>query len=188
MHDSTHLNDIITILEQDGLLLVPSDTTWALVADAYSPTAHVRLSRLKQRDQQRPFNLLVDSIELLKRYVPHIHPRVETLLHYHERPLTVIYDRPANLPPHCIGRDRTVAIRITMDRFLRQIIHELDRPLITTSANLTGQAYPVSYDAIPAEIVEGADHIIRSKSSKNAGEPSVLVRYSNRGELIFLRE
>ncbi|MCB9320336.1 MAG: Sua5/YciO/YrdC/YwlC family protein [Lewinellaceae bacterium] len=188
MLDSTHLNDIITILEQDGLLLLPSDTTWAVVGDALSGIAHVRLSRLKEREIKRPFSLLVDSIDLLKRYVPHIHPRVETLLFYHERPLTVIYDRPANLPPHCVSPERTVAIRITMDPLLKQIIHTLDRPLLTSSANHTGKPYPVSFNDIPPEILDGVDRVIRPSHYKQPAEPSVLVRYSNRGELIFLRE
>jgi len=98
MFGKDNLEKIVDVLTTGGLVLYPTDTIWGIGCDATQQEAVQKIFDLKKRPNDKPFVLLVDSIEMLKNYVEHIHPRIETLLMYHTKPLTVVYDQAKNLP------------------------------------------------------------------------------------------
>ena len=189
MSELKDLNNIITILNQGGLILYPTDTIWGLGCDPFNQDSIQRLNYLKNRDPEKKFILLVDSISHLKRHVPHIHPRVETLLYYHTHPLTVVYQNPIHLPDFLINEDGTIAIRITQNPFCKELIKEFDKPIISTSANKSGEPFPQNKGEIDEDIIHNVDYIVHGhfSESKNSS-PSVIVKYDKKGDLIFLRE
>jgi L-threonylcarbamoyladenylate synthase len=131
---------------------------------------------------------MVDSIEMLKRYVS-IHPRLETLLVYHEKPLSIIYTEIKNLPDEILSEKRSIAVRVTLDPFCREIITMLDRPLISTSANVSGEPYPRNFHEISSPIIRNMDYIVNYRQNDfSENFPSVLAEFNRRGELSFLRE
>lgn len=179
---------VVQVLSQGGIILYPTDTIWGIGCDAFDETATDRIFSLKKRPRDKPLILLVSSITMLKRYVPRVHPRLETLMGYHKRPLTVIYPNPIHLPDFAKGPDGSVAIRITHDPFCRGLIKKLDRPLVSTSANFSDKPAPTHFGAISSDLIRKVDYVVQHKRDETcANEPSAIVRLSEKAELIFLR-
>lgn len=179
----------VRALENGGIILYPTDTLWSIGCDATDPVGVERVCRLKGSKSAEGLELLVDSIQMLKEYVEHLHPKIETLLLYHARPLTVLFDNARNLPDRLIGPDGTIAVRIVQDEFCRHLISETNRPLVATPASTGSSQYPVNFGAISSEIIESVDYVIKYRQNeKTPGEPSVMIRLSERDELEFLRE
>jgi L-threonylcarbamoyladenylate synthase len=182
------LSDIIRTLESDGVLLHATDTVWGLACSSLSRAGIDKIYRIKHRDANKPILMLVDSVSMLKRYVPHIHPRIETLLHFHKKPLTVVYPKVAKLPNYSLARDGSAAIRITSDPFTSHIIRLLGCPLMSTSANISNEPTAQSYSEVSTKILEDVDFISKHRKSEILlGKPSVMIDYNNKGEINFLR-
>jgi len=182
------LSDIIRTLESDGVLLHPTDTVWGLACSVYSKKAIEKIYAMKKRDRSQPLLLLVDSLEMLKKYVPHIHPRIETLLHFHKKPLTVIYPDIESIPSFARAKDNSVAIRIIQDTYCNQIIKLLGNPLVSTSANISGEPFPKSFAEISQSLIDDADFVsMYRRKEQVSSKPSVLINYNQDGEINFLR-
>ena len=187
--EQDNFNKIADILANDGIILYPTDTIWGLGCDATNPVAVERVYNLKQRDRSKPFVLLVDGIEMLKEYVESVHPRLETLMMYHKRPMTVIYEQAKNLPENAVGPGGSVAIRIALDPFCQQLIKAVGKPLVASSANISNEPFPAIFGEISSQVIQGVDYIARHRRSDKAPkEPSVIVKYDGKGELVFLRD
>lgn len=179
---------ILPILESGGLILYPTDTIWGIGCDATNAEAVDRVFELKQRDRSKPFVLLVSDIEMLKEYVHRMHPRLQTLLRFHKRPLTIIYENAKNLPANCIGKDGSVAIRIPHDKFCRELIKAFGKPLVASSANISNEPFPAYFGEISSEVISGVDMVVNYRRfDKSKNEPSVIARLDDRDELEFLR-
>ena len=188
MFDKDNLEDIINLLDEGKVILYPTDTVWSLGCDAYNEAAIRRIHEIKQRPFDKPLTLIVSSIEMLQAHIQGMHPKIETLLAYHERPLTVIYERGKRLPELLSFDNGGVAIRITRDPFCAKLIEAFGRPIIATSANLFKEEFPIHFGHISSDIITKADYIVRHRTDdKTAGEPSVMIKMSKKSELIFLR-
>ncbi len=183
------LTDITDVLVKGGLLLFPTDTIWGIGCDATNDEAIRKIYTLKKRDLSQKFIILVDSLDMLRNYVQEVPPKIDNLLLYHERPLTVIYEKAKNLPDILISEDGSIAIRVVVDDFCKDLIHQFGKPIVATSANVSGSPFPPNFGGISSEIIQGVDYVVKNKqNSKVAGQPSVLIKLSEKGELIFLRE
>ena len=189
MFGKDNIHDITAILEKGGLILYPTDTIWGIGCDATNPQAIEKIFELKKRDISKPFVLLVDSISMLKDYVEHVHPRVETLLNYHVKPLTMIYDQAKNLPSIAQGGDGSVAIRVVLDPFCKELISHFGKPLVSSSANVSNQPFPANFGGISSEIISGVNYVAKwRQGEKQLNQPSVIAKLSEKEELVFLRE
>jgi L-threonylcarbamoyladenylate synthase len=182
-------NALLT-LSQGGLILFPTDTTWSIGCDALNPQALKKLLHLHQQKNTSPVELLVNSIGMIKSYVAHLHPRVETLLVFHTRPLTLLLEHARRLPAEALHPDGSVAMRLTQDEFTRLLVGQFGQPIATTPACVEGQPYPTHFGAISSTILQGVDHVSKFRQhDKNQGELSVMVKLSDGDEeLVFLRE
>ncbi len=183
------LEPILSCLETGGTILYPTDTIWGIGCDATNEVAVEKVFSLKQRPPSKPFPVLVSSIEMLKEYVKWVHPRLETLLQYHERPLTIIYENATNLAKNATSADGSVAIRIPKDPFCQQLIENFGKPLVSTSANISDAPYPNHFGEISSAVIIGVDHVVKYRQlDKNMGQPSVICKLDENEELFFLRE
>lgn len=183
------LEPVLSTLETGGLVLYPTDTIWAIGCDATHAEAVRQVRKLRQLPGRQPLILLAASIEMLKHYVPQIHPRVETLLLFHTRPLTVIYEQAQNLPPEALGPDGSVAFRIPQDGFCIGLLEEFGRPMVATSANIGTTPHPHHFGEISSAVIEGIDFVVKYRQmDKEMAEPSVIARVAADEELVFLRE
>jgi L-threonylcarbamoyladenylate synthase len=189
MFENEKFEEILNVLRRGDTILFPTDTVWGIGCDATNVEAVEKVNHVKNRPSGKGYVLLVDSIEMLKNYVMHVHPRIETLLGYHERPLTIIYDEGVGLAPNVLGTDGSVAIRIVKDAFCRELILQFGKPLVATSANVSGAALPTHYGEISSDVLEKVDFVVKIKQdSKERGEPSVIARLNEFEELDFIRE
>lgn len=169
------------------VILYPTDTIWGLGGHGLSEEVYERIYEIKQRPKTKSFILLVNSIDMLRAYVTHIHPRIENLLEVYEKPLTIIYPNHQNLPKNIFDKP-TVAIRICSDPFCNEIIKRIGVPLISTSANLSGEASPSNYADISDMIKNNVDHIVNYRQTdKTKKTSSDIVKYDDDGVLEFLR-
>jgi L-threonylcarbamoyladenylate synthase len=188
MFEKDKIEDIISVLSKGGLILYPTDTIWGIGCNACDLKAINRIYQLKQRATSKNFVVLVDSIEMLKKYVREVPPRIETLLSYHTRPLTMVFDEARNLPENLIASDNTIAVRIVQDAFCQDLIGTYGFPLVATSANISGQPYPANFGEINSDIIKGVDYIVKiRRHEKSIGQPSVIAKIMEDGELDFLR-
>ena len=189
MFGKDNLETITTTLENSGLILYPTDTIWGIGCDATNEDAVQRIFDLKKRPYDKPFVLLVNSIDMLKNYVEHVHPRIETLLIHHLQPLTMIYDRAKNLPPISHDKSGSVAIRVVQDSFCKELIGQFGKPLIASSANISDKPFPANFGGISSDVITGVDYVVKWKQSeKKLSQPSVIAKFSDKEELVFLRE
>lgn len=186
--ENDNLEDIIAVLESGGLILYPTDTIWGIGCDATNPEAVQKVYDLKRRDASKPFVLLANTLDLVKQYVEEVHPRLENLLQYHTRPLTVVYPKSKNLPPIATHESGSVAIRVATDQFCQQLIQAFGKPLISSSANISTEPFPANFGEISSEIIQGVDYVVKSRQyDQTNAEPSVIVMVTEDGEFNFLR-
>lgn len=177
------------ILNENKIILSPTDTVWGLGCSALSEEAVAKIYKVKNRPIDKSCILLVDSVALLKKYIVAIHPRIETLIHFHHRPLSVVYQANKNLPSYLTRDDNSIAIRVTKDPMLCDLIALLGCPLVSTSANSSGKETPRHFHEIESEIVSNVDYVFQSKRHvKDNNPPSMLIKFDEQGELIFLRK
>ncbi len=183
------ISDISNLLLEGSIICYPTDTIWGIGCDATNEEAIAKVSALKGRTPEKGYVLLVSSIEMLKEYVPKIHPRLETLLSFHKRPLTVIYDRNQGLPAAVKAPNGSVAIRVTQDEFCCELIESLGRPIVSTSANKSSEPFPPTFGMVSSEILGGVNYVVKYRQDdKEPGEPSSIAKLDRHLELEFLRE
>jgi L-threonylcarbamoyladenylate synthase len=183
------ISEIANLLRNGGIICYPTDTIWGIGCDATNEAAIARVSALKGRPPEKGYVMLVSSIEMLKNYALKIPPRLETLLSFHQRPLTVIYERTSGLPAAAKAPDGSAAIRVTQDEFCRELIEALGAPLLSTSANKSGQPFPATFGGISSEILGAVDYVVKYRQDdKEPSEPSSIARLDRHQELEFIRE
>jgi L-threonylcarbamoyladenylate synthase len=188
MFENEKFDEILAVLRRGGVILYPTDTIWGIGCDATNADAVNKIAEIKGRATDKGFILLVDSLEMLKQHVNSVHPRIQTLLAYHTRPLTMIYDESIGVASNVLAPDGSVAVRIVQDAFCRELIRQFGKPIVKSSAKLEGQAHPAHYGEISSDILEKVDMVVRLKQDiKERGEPSVIARFNDE-ELDFIRE
>lgn len=183
------ISEITQILLQGGIICYPTDTIWAIGCDATQEEAVARIAALKQQPAGSGFVLLVSSIPMLKQYAHKIHPRLETLLAHHTRPLTVVYDHNSGLPNAVKSADGSVAIRVAQDEFCRTLIESVGSPLVATSANIWSAPFPPTFGGVSSDILTAVDYVVKYRQDdKEPAEPSSIARLDRQLELEFLRD
>ena len=177
----------VEVLNRGGSLLYPTDTVWGLGCDATNETAVKKIFEIKERALNKSMILLVDSLEMLQNYVEEIPPYIKEYLQSVTEPTSVIYPNPKEIAPLVIAQDNTIAIRIVKEPFCQSLIKELGKPLVSTSANISGNTTPKCFSEIDKKLLQKVDFIIDYKrEEKSNGKSSRLIRWVN-GELEILR-
>ncbi len=183
------IHSAVEALNSGKLILYPTDTIWGIGCDAGNDEAVKAVYSLKKRDTAQPLIVLVSSIDMLLDYAESIHPRVQTLLNYHERPLTVIYPDVKELAPSLNKESNAVAIRVVQDNYCRALIDEFGIPIVSTSANVENDPFPRCFGEISSEVISGVDYVCKYRQYEKATDtsPSVIARYDSKGNLDFIR-
>lgn len=183
------ISEIAEMLRKGHVICYPTDTIWGIGCDALNETAVARVGAIKGRPPEKGYVLLVSSIEMLKQYAPKLHPRLETLLSFHQRPLTVIFDKTVGLPASVRAPNGSAAIRVTIDPFCKALIDAFGGPIVSTSANVSGLPYPPTFGGISSEILGAVDYVVKHRQDdKVPGEPSPIAKLDRHMELEFIRE
>tara|TARA_B100001175_G_scaffold316202_1_gene329520 strand:- start:6987 stop:7532 length:546 start_codon:yes stop_codon:yes gene_type:complete len=180
------MEEKIKILETGRLLLAPTDTIWGILCDATNPSAVDKVYDLKKRPDSKAMVCMVADLEMLQK---HIDDLPEKLDHYinDQRPTTVIYNNPKGIAQNAISQENTVAIRIVNHQFCTPLIKAFGKPLISTSANISGAPHPKRFSDISQEIIIGVDHVIEIDTDKINPQPSRIIKIEATGEISLLR-
>jgi L-threonylcarbamoyladenylate synthase len=182
-------NDVtasLEVLRKGGLVLYPTDTIWGIGCDATDETAVKRIFTLKQRPEKKSLVVLLADVRDLLKYVSNPPPDI---IYAFDRPTTVIYEGAIGLAPSVINEDGTVAIRIVQEPFCRHLVKRLRKPLISTSANISGQPSPASFAEIDAAIKNGVDYVVNYRQDDLIpARPSRIIRMLKDGSVQVIRE
>jgi L-threonylcarbamoyladenylate synthase len=179
---------IAPLLKKGGIILYPTDTIWGIGCDATSPVAIKKIMEVKKRDEKKSFIVLLDSESRLSTYVEKVPEQAWPLIEFSERPLTIIYDGARNLPSELIAADGSIAIRVTKDEFCRYLIGALNKPIVSTSANISGQPAAASFDDIDKDILDSVDYVAHwRRKERITNQPSAIIRLRTNGEIEFIR-
>lgn len=178
----------LTVLRNGGVILYPTDTIWGLGCDATDPAAVKRIYELKQRSDAKSLVILLADERDVNQYVAAPDPAVFDFIEAQERPTTIIFDHALGLAPNVTAADGSVAIRLVRDEFCRHLIKRLRKPIVSTSANISGSPAPASFAEVAAALRSGADHVVAwRQDDETPARPSQIIRWKNDGTTEVIR-
>jgi L-threonylcarbamoyladenylate synthase len=177
----------LKILQKKEILLYPTDTVWGIGCDATSEAAVSKIYTIKQRAESKSLIILVDEIEMLQQYIPTISKEIKALLSKTTNPTTIIYNNPIGLAKNVVAQDNTVAIRIVQNDFCKQLIAAFGKPIVSTSANISGNETPKSFKEIAQPILESVDYVVNLHREERNEKSSTILKVAENGEIIVLR-
>ncbi|HEY4206131.1 MAG TPA: L-threonylcarbamoyladenylate synthase [Puia sp.] len=178
----------LAVLHAGGLILYPTDTIWGIGCDATNPAAVSKVYALKQRAESKSLIVLMADERDILKYTSQPDLRIFDFLHTVSKPTTVIYEGAVGLAGNLIGADGTVAIRLVQDPFCRHLIKRLRKPLVSTSANISGEPSPSFFTAIGPIVKEGVDYIVYHRQTDTTPkEPSAIVRWNKDATVTVIR-
>ena len=178
----------ITILRQDELILYPTDTIWGIGCDATNPIAVSKVYHLKQRIESKALVCLVSDLAMLKKYVEHIPESAIAYLEQTTKPTTIIYNNPQGFAKNLIASDNTIAIRIVTSGFAHELVKLFNKPLVSTSANISGKPSPKSFEEISQDILKGVDYVVNLHDEKSDAKPSTIIKIESDGSSTVIRD
>jgi L-threonylcarbamoyladenylate synthase len=177
----------LDVLDRSGILLFPSDTVLGLGCDATNEKAVERLFRIKSRPKDKALLALVSDYSMLKKYVPSVPSSVYDLLEQSERPTTIIYPRARNIAKSAMGKDGSMAFRIPKEGFALQLVQAFDKPIIATSANISGEPIPENEKDVSPVILNQIDYIAPLPIAKISTQPSQIILLKSDGKTEIIR-
>ena len=170
------------------VILYPTDTIWGIGCDATDTNAVQRIYEIKQRSDRKSMLVLMGGISMLSNYLDQIPEKALEILNSSSKPTTIVYPGARNLAKNLVADDNSIGVRITLDPFCMQLIEETGIPIVSTSANLTGDSAPLLFKDIGAKIMDSVDYVVNWRQEETtASTPSTILRIDNSGEVIVLR-
>ena len=198
------ISEALAVLRDGGLILYPTDTVWGIGCDATNPAAVAKVFALKRRPDSKSLVLLASDLDMVARYIKVIPPIAVDLVEVNDRPMTLVYPgaicgrKPAEgeearaerhlLAWSTVAEDGSVGIRIPMMDFCRDLVARLARPLVSTSANLSGEPSPHVFAEVSQEIRDGVDYVVEPYLEKGAtGLASQIIKVEVDGQVTIIR-
>lgn len=188
MKKEEDIRKAIETIKKGGIILYPTDTVWGIGCDATNPEAVAKIYKIKHRDDSKAMICLVDSDARLQKYVRNVPEVAWDLLELAEKPTTVILDNAVNLAPNLIAEDGSIAMRITREPFSKELCYRFQKPLVSTSANISGEPAAQNYCDISKEILNSVDYVCWSRRQEHKPhKPSNIIKLSENGEVKIIR-
>jgi len=183
------VNKAFEVLKNGGLILYPTDTIWGIGCDATNSEAVDRVFKLKGRSKEKSMIILLDHENKLQSYVDEVPEVAYDLIAFSENPLTIIYSGAKNLAKNAIAQDGSIGIRIVRHEFCQQLLQRFRKPIISTSANLSGNPAPLNFDEIDQSIKNGVDYVVDwERDDKKVKKSSTLMKLEPNGLFSFIRK
>ena len=200
-YDKADLQEALRVLRSGGIIVYPTDTVWGIGCDATNAEAVAKIYALKQREDSKSMLVLLDSPAKLNYYVADIPDAAWALLEASDysgnsdysdcsdaKPLTIIYPHARNLAPNLIAEDGSIGIRITNEPFSKALCEQLRHPLVSTSANISGQPTAHFFQEIDSVVLDGADYVCRFRREDDCPhEPSSIIKINTDGSFKIIR-
>lgn len=188
--DKEDLREAVRVMREGGVILYPTDTVWGIGCDATNEAAVRRIYEIKRRNDAKSMLVLLDGAGKLQGYVQDIPSAAQQLLEVSEgqRPLTIIYPNAKNLAPNLLAEDGSVGIRITEEIFSKSLCEQLHKPIVSTSANISGEATAKNYKQISPAIREAVDYICQyRRNDTEEKKPSSIIKVNADNSFSIIR-
>ena len=189
MNQAEDIKNAINILKQGGIILYPTDTVWGIGCDATNTEAVAKVYKIKHRDDSKAMICLIDSDKRLQKYVRDVPNVAWDLLELVTKPTTVILDDAVNLAPNLVSNDGSIAMRITKEVFSQELCYRFQKPLVSTSANISGQPAAANYADISEEILNAVDYVCWTRRQEHKPHtPSSIIKLAKDGTVTIIRK
>ncbi len=185
---NTEIQNALEVLQNGGIILYPTDTVWGIGCDASNEEAVKKVYALKQREESKSMIVLMNNEKMLYNVFRELPEVVWDILDNSEKPTTVILDNPKNVAANLIAEDNSLGVRIVKDPFCYKLMERLKRPLVSTSANLTGMFAPKSFKEISPEILKGVDYVVNLHKDKVCKNPSTIIKLGLDSQVKIIRK
>ena len=187
MHDD--IKKALEVLKNGGIILYPTDTIWGIGCDATNENAVQKIYELKNRADSKSMLVLMENPALLDRYVDDVPEIAWDLVEVATTPLTVIYPNAKNLAKNLIAEDGSIGIRFTKEAFTTQLLQRFRKPIVSTSANISGEKSPAFYAEISDEIKNKVDYVVEYRQNDNTpSQPSSIIKLGAGGRIDIIRK
>jgi len=179
----------LDVLQKGGVILYPTDTIWGIGCDACNEDAVKKVYAIKNRIDSKSMLVLMENAALIERYVAEVPDIAYDLIELTDKPLTIIFDGARSLAKNLIAEDGSVGIRITTEKFSSELIRRFKRPIVSTSANISGKPSPACFDEIDPEIIDAVDYVVKYRQDDTQkAVPSSIIKLGRSGEIKIIRE
>jgi L-threonylcarbamoyladenylate synthase len=187
MHDD--IKKALDVLKKGGIILYPTDTIWGIGCDATNEDAVRKIYQIKKREDSKSMLVLMENPALLERYVDDVPEIAWDLVEVASTPLTVIYPNAKNLAKNLIAEDGSIGIRFTKEAFTTQLLQRFRRPMVSTSANISGEKSPAVFSDISEEIKKQMDYVVEYRQDDNSpAQPSSIIKLGAGGRIDIIRK
>ena len=176
------------VIKEGGIILYPTDTVWGIGCDATNADAVAKIYRLKQRAETQSMIVLMNGEKMMYNVFKEIPEVAWQILDLSENPTTLILDNPRNIATNVIGADKTLGVRIVKEPFCFKLMERMKKPLVSTSANVSGQPTPKSFKEISPEIIKGVDYVVNLDRDKISGKPSTIIKLTQDSQVKIIRK
>ena len=182
------MEKILETLKSGGIILYPTDTIWGIGCDATDDEAVMRIFELKNRDQNKPLIILVESEKRLQDLVE-VPAIAWDIMDLSEKPITIVYDAPKGISKNLLAEDGSIGIRLVKNEFCKRLISKLNKPIVSTSANFSGEKSPKSFADISQKLINEVDAVAEDQKNRvSKWEASSIIRVWNDGRIKVIRE
>ena len=178
----------LEIVKEGGIILYPTDTVWGIGCDATNAEAVAKIYKLKQRAETQSMIVLMNGEKMMYNVFKEIPEVAWQIMDLSENPTTLILDNPKNVAPNLIASDKTLGIRMVKEPFCFKLLERMKKPLVSTSANISGQPTPKSFKEISPEIIKGVDYVVNLHRDKIGGKPSTIIKLTNDSQVKVIRK
>lgn len=186
-HDD--IKQAIEVLRRGGVILYPTDTIWGLGCDATNAAAVKRVYEIKQREDSKSMLVLLENPNRIVGYIDEIPEVAWDLIEFSEKPTTIIYDKAKNLADNLVAADGSIGIRITREAFSSELLKRFRKPIVSTSANISGEPSPANFSEIPEAIKKQVDYLVQYRQNEKGNPaPSSIIKLGATGLIKIIRE
>lgn len=179
----------LEVLQKGGTILYPTDTIWGIGCDATNAEAVKKIYEIKEREDSKSMIVLVDDASRILSYIDTMPEIAWDLIELTDKPLTIIYPGAKNLASNLISAQKTIGIRVTNETFTKKLIQRFRRPIVSTSANISGNQSPSNFDQITEIIKSRVDYIVNYRQEDTTKyKPSSIIELGARGEVKIIRK
>jgi L-threonylcarbamoyladenylate synthase len=176
------------IIQNGGIILYPTDTVWGIGCDATNAEAVKKIYALKQREESKSMIVLMNGEKMMYNVFKEIPEVAWQILDLSEKPTTLILDNPKNIAPNIIADDNTLGVRLVKEPFCYKLMERMKKPLVSTSANISGMPTPKSFKEISPEILNGVDYVVNLYHEKICDKPSTIIKLTNDNQVKIIRK
>ncbi|RZJ71196.1 L-threonylcarbamoyladenylate synthase [Flavobacterium sp.] len=176
------------VVSQGGIILYPTDTVWGIGCDATNEAAVAKIYALKQRQESKSMIVLVNGDRMLYQIFNEIPEVAWQILDLSEKPTTLILDKPRNVAKNVVSPDNTLGMRIVKEPFCFKLMERMKKPLVSTSANISGQPTPMSFAEISPEIINGVDYVVNLRKDEKAAKSSAIIKLGSDLQVKIVRK